>query len=339
MRFQQNQRDKLKEHFKDYIFYKLCKTTRNAFLLHYANIMVSSEDLFADAAQILDELLTERDINAERCSELWSEKLSIYRENDTTLVDVAVSQAEVAMLFYTVMFGLESVNHSHYCRTLQKTLYSHLSLMWNKQNERSEDVENTLFGKITPLGEEMHAWMEGYFTSVESLTEEIKNVLHPVKKQCVKPKDKEKVYYTLLYKCEDVSLRIKRIDLVRRKCEEWGWLEVNTDVNDFANFFSGKPRDCRLKWNANNAVLSFLITKLLDMKDCFGHINGCSSRAVVTNQFKKSYDKHDDRVDNNNKSRIEWIVRILNFKVPFELPQLPYNQGDDISDKALNIFF
>lgn len=179
MRFRQNQRDKLKERFKDYIFYKLCKTTRNAFLLHYANIMVSSEDLFADAAQILDELLTERDINAERCSELWSEKLSIYRENDTTLVDVAVSQAEVAMLFYTVMFGLESVNHSHYCRTLQKTLYSHLSLMWNKQNERSEDVENTLFGKITPLGEEMHAWMEGYFTSVESLTEEIKKILNP----------------------------------------------------------------------------------------------------------------------------------------------------------------
>ena len=82
-----------------------------------------------------------------------------------------------------------------------------------------------------------------------------------------------------------------------------------------------------------------MITKLLDMKDCFGHINGCSSRAVVTNQFKKSYDKHDDRVDNNNKSRIEWIVRILNFKVPFELPQLPYNQGDDISDKALQEVF
>ncbi|WP_141241346.1 hypothetical protein [Prevotella sp. 885] len=340
MRFQQNQRNKLKEHFKDHVFYKLCRRIHDAFLKHCPTIIVSSEELFVDAAETLDELLTERDIKAERCSELWSEKLSINRRDDANCVDMATSQAEVAMLFYTVMFGLESVNHSHYRCTLQKTLHSSISLMWNKQEKTNcENVEKILHNEIVPLTEDMLAWMKNYFISVESLTEEINKLLHPAKNQCIKPNNKEKVYYTLPYKCEDENLRIKRIDLVRRKCEEWGWLEVNTDVNDFVHFFSGKPRDCRLKWEASNAVLSFLITKLLDIKDCFDHITGCSPRAIVINQFKKSYDRHFERVDNNNKTKTEWIVRILNYKVPLELPQLPCNQGDDISNNALQEVF
>lgn len=31
-RFQQNQRDKLKEHFKNHIFYRLCREVRDVFL-------------------------------------------------------------------------------------------------------------------------------------------------------------------------------------------------------------------------------------------------------------------------------------------------------------------
>lgn len=95
MRFQQNQRNKLKEHFKDHVFYKLCRRIHDAFLKHCPTIIVSSEELFVDAAETLDELLTERDIKAERCSELWSEKLSINRRDDANCVDMATSQADI----------------------------------------------------------------------------------------------------------------------------------------------------------------------------------------------------------------------------------------------------
>lgn len=148
-------------------------------------------------------------------------------------------------------------------------------------------------------------------------------------------KDKDSIPYTLYYLCKDDSIRVKRIGFVRRKWEEWEWLEVNTDVTDFEHFFSGKSRDCQLIWKASNAILSLLITQLLDNKDCFGHKTGCSPRSVVINQFKKSYDTHTERVDKFNKLRIEWTVKLLNYKVSLELPQLPYHQGEDISDRAL----
>lgn len=330
-RFTKSQKDKLRDRFSPYVYYRLCRAVRTVFMKRCSEISLFEEDLFVNAVKTLDDFLINTDPNEDRSSDLWSEKLSELRKDN----DIKIAKEEVAMLFYAVMLGLQSVNNSYYRGKLQRQLRSSLETLWGRDNCNS--VELLLPQEINDLKDKMYQWMREYYTTPESLTNEIRSFLQPVKKQRVK--DEKKQYYTLPYNCKDKTLGMKRIDFVRRKWEEWGWLKPNTDVDDFAHFFSGQKRDCQLKWIASGAILKYLISQLLDMHDCFDHVKGCSTKTIVLNQLKQTYDSHKDRVDDLIKEKVEWTKKLLNYHKPLEFPTLPYNQGDDISDGALSEVF
>lgn len=182
MRFQQNQRNKLKEHFRNHIYYKLCRQTHDVFLQHCPTIILSTEELFTDAARTLDNLLTEGDFEAELCRDLWADTLADYRQKDGTDADAATTQAEVAMLFYAVMYGIQSVCNSHYRGKLKRVLHTSIHMMWNKQEQKNcNAIESLMPGVIDPLASIMYEWMKTYFTSTDCLTDEIENVMNPNK--------------------------------------------------------------------------------------------------------------------------------------------------------------
>lgn len=340
-RFQESQRDKLKAHFKEHIYYRVCKEVYEVFRQHNPSVIMTAEDLFADASRTLDIILISRDIDADKSKELWTTTFRLYRELDGIAVGEEVSQAEVAMLCYTVMLGLQAVGHSHYRGTLQRTLHNCVHQMWDKvENENCASVEAELKSSVNQYTTEMLTWMEQYFVSKDSLTKEIESVLKP-KKQGKDKKDekKEPVLYTLSYNCKDQKQRTRRIDFVRRKWEEWKWIESNTDVDDFSRFFDGTPRDCQLKWKSTGALLFLLLSELLKQNTLFDEQTGCHPRSIIINQFKLKIDTHTDRVHEPNLSRIEWSIKILNYEKPLELPKLPCHQGEDISDAALQDVF
>lgn len=102
-RYQQNQWNKLKEHFHDHPYYKLCKTVFDEFQKLCPTMVMTPEQLFVDAAQTLDSILITGDKFAERCHSLWTEKYNQYREQDQGTGDKSDTMAEVAMLFYMVI--------------------------------------------------------------------------------------------------------------------------------------------------------------------------------------------------------------------------------------------
>lgn len=182
MRFPQNQKNELREHFRNHIYYQLCRQTHDTFQQYCPTIILSTEELFADAAKTLDILLTEGDFEADRCMNLWSDTLADYREKDGINADATTTQAEVAMLFYAVMFGLQSVNHSHYRGKLQRALHLSIHQMWNKQGQKNCDaIEEKMPQAVDSLTNDMLDWMQNYFTSTENLTDEIDNVMYPNK--------------------------------------------------------------------------------------------------------------------------------------------------------------
>lgn len=337
------QREKLRNLFKDHVFYKMCRQTHDVFTQHCPSIILSPEDLFADAARVADRLLRGKGSGEELCSGLWSDAFADYRQKDDTRVDVATTQAEVAMLFYAVMAAMECANTSKTKGTLLRLLHHDVHKLYGKQNgsgsDRCSEIEKELFPRVKALSERMAAWMAEYLDGNDSLTQQIEAATKPARAKAgaarASKKEREPVPYTLSYLCKDEGLRTKRLDMVRRKWEEWGWLEANTDVDDFYRFFSDTPRDCRLSWKAKNAVLSYVLEKMLGMHKCFAHTKGCSPRSVVMNQFKKTYDNHKERMDANDRRNADLTVMLLDYTSPLDLPQLPCNQGDDISDGAL----
>lgn len=175
MRYQQNQWNKLKEHFHDHPYYKLCKTVFDEFQKLCPTMVITPEKLFIDAAQTLDSILITSDKFAERCHSLWTEKYNQYREHDQGTGDKNDTMAEVAMLFYMVMYGITTVNHSHYRGTLQRTLHKCIHDFYG--NENCRNIEQKLRDPVNQHTSEMMEWMEEYFNSKDSLTNEIDDVL------------------------------------------------------------------------------------------------------------------------------------------------------------------
>lgn len=175
MRYQQNQWNKLKEHFHDHPYYKLCKTVFDEFQKLCPTMVITPEKLFIDAAQTLDSILMTGDKFAERCHSLWTEKYNQYREHDQGTGDKNDTMAEVAMLFYMVMYGIATVNHSHYRGTLQRTLHKCIHDFYG--NENCRNIEQKLREPVNQHTVEMMEWMREYFNCKESLTNEIDDVL------------------------------------------------------------------------------------------------------------------------------------------------------------------
>lgn len=338
-KYQQNQWVKLKEYFRDNPYYKLSKTIFNEFQKLCPTMVMTPEQLFVDASLVLDILLQTGDRLAERCNSLWTEKYNQYREQDQTSGDKDDTKTEVAMLFYMVMYGLTTINHSHYRGTLQRTLLECIHKLYG--DAKCKNIEQVLREPVNQHTTEMMKWMEEYFVSTRSLTMEIDLIFHPNRKAGRKEskKKKEVVYYTLPYNCPNVNTRVRRVNIIMRKWQEWKWIEEPKIVDDFDHFFDGEPRNCNLKWIGKPAAILTELMKQLLEQHYMDELTGVSARSIVMNQFGQNPSGNKERIDAQGWERINMTKYILDYNKPLPLPKKGKGEGDDISDLALQAVF
>ena len=338
-RYQQNQLNKVKDHFREHPYYKLCKTVFDEFQKLCPTMVVTPEQLFVDASQTLDSILQEGDKSAEQCHNLWTEKYNQYREQDGISGDKDDTMAEVAMLFYVVMYGMTTVNNSHYRGTLQRTLHKCIHEMYGYDN--CKNIERNLHNPVIHHTAEMMAWMAEYFVSTQSLTKEIGLIFHPYKKDGKKEsrKKKETIYYTLPYNCPDINTRVRRVNIIMRKWQEWKWIEEPKIVDDFDHFFDGEPRNCNLKWIGKPAAILTELLKQLLVQHYMNKATGVTARSIVLNQFGQKPSGNKERIDAQGWERINMTMYILDYNKPLPLPKKGKGEGDDISDLALQAVF
>lgn len=316
-RYQPSQRDKLKEHFHEHVYYRLCKMVHGIFMRHTPSIIMSAEELFSDAVEVLDSILTSGDINTERCSELWSDTLREYRKLDGNSAGTMESQTEVAMLFYAVMLGLQSVSHSHYRGTLQRTLHSSIHQMWDKGEQKNcAKVEAELKSQVNVLTQEMLSWMDGYFASVTSLSKEIA-ALFVSKKDNNRKKSNGGAKIenpTINYTCSSED-RCKRIDKVMKLLIHWGDVDVAQEVNHFQDAFSGKDLKLNVKWTGDSTFLYFLVQQLLKLPFVEKQKTG-SAMSIATNILGSTPNANKSRYTEVSQKKTDIIIYALNPRNP-----------------------
>ena len=340
-RYQPNQYNKIKEHFSEHPYYKLNKTVFRVFQGICPTMVMTTEQLFVDSAQTLDNILINGDISTEICQGLWTEKYNQYRTLDGMTCSEEVTKHKVTMLFYAVMYGLASINHSHYRGILQKTLHDNIiKLFYRNDINKCLSYEKQLREEINKHTEEQMSWMETYFNSSESLTEEIKKLIYNNKKTNSKEsKKKDTKYYTLSYNCPEKKMRIKRITAVGQMMVGWGWLEEFQDAGDFVNFFDGKLRNCNLNWTGRSYVLTKLLTELLN-QHYIDKVTGCSVSSIIKNQFKINRSGHIERIDIKDSNRIKMIIDLLDYNKPLPQYEEIYNdETDDVFQSAMQSVF
>lgn len=341
--YQQNLRDKLKVHFREHPYFKLCKAVFNVFQEECSTMVMTPEELFEDASWSLDRILKDGDISVELCQELWTDKFTQYRERDDKVGGKEdATKTEVAVLFYVVMYALQAVNHSHYRGTLQRTLHDSIFRLYYRGDvKRCIDFEKKLYEPVNQHTTEMMAWMEVYFASEQSMTAEIKGLLHPQKPKKPKksPKAEDTTPYVLKYICSDETTRTNRLQRAMILMQNWGWITEPKDADDFYDFFNGEHRACNLKWIGKPQTILTLLIQSLNEQSFFEKQTGANAFSISKNQFgfKTVNYNCEERVSAEDKNRIALILVILNPDVTFKtLPSRGRGDGADYSDAVMN---
>lgn len=239
------------------------------------------------------------------------------------------------------MYGITTVNHSHYRGTLQRTLHKFIHDFYG--NENCRNIEQKLHEPVNQHTAEMMEWMEEYFVSVHSMTKEIEGVLHPQKpKKPKKPSKKEdKTPYVLKYICKDETTRTNRLQRAMIMMQNWGWIVEPKDADDFYDFFNGEHRACNLKWIGKPQTILTLLIQSLNEQPFFEKQTGASESAIIKNQFGlKTVNYNFERVSPEDKNRIALIIVVLNPNVAFKtLPQKGRGDGFDYSDSVMNAVY
>lgn len=131
----------------------------------------------------------------------------------------------------------------------------------------------------------------------------------------------------------------KRVLLVFRKFNEWGWIDERTAADDFDALFEGEPRHCNITWTGNATVLTILMQELLK-QPYIEKQTGCSAKSMVEKQFGLTANWNRSRMDGDTEDRIRLTLLILDVRNP--LPE-PRRNGDneeaDIHDAALKAIY
>ena len=320
-KYQPNQLNKLKEYYRKHPYYKLCKTVFKTFQEIYPTMVMTPEQLFVDASQTLDKLIQDGDLTTELCQELWTDKYNQYRERDKMAVSEDGTKTEVAMLFYVVMYGLQTINHSHYRGTLQRTLHDSIWKLYGQKE--CIDIEQRLRETVNQHTAEMLAWMKEYFVSEQSLSNEFGTVLHPPKQN--KPKNTVERKYsgkpkTLRYLCNanngHQNQRKERLKYVFQFWQAWKWIDANVKSEDFNSLFDGADRYCNFAFGKNITILTLFLQDLLTYKNREGcyiveHQTNQSPSSIVKEQFNKTPNFDSKRLTDTDKQNIDLCIYTL----------------------------
>lgn len=161
------ERQDIKRRYAGHVLYKLSRAVRNVFQEAHPEVTISVEQLFADAVEWLDELLSQGGRGLECCDDLWNDVLAMYRERDGQREGLEESKVKTTMVFYLLMYCMEAAGHAYYRGSLFTKLFFIIHSRWD--HERCCQMEQLLAPEVNPLSEEMHQWMKEYFASDRSL--------------------------------------------------------------------------------------------------------------------------------------------------------------------------
>ncbi len=161
------ERQDIKRRYAEHVLYKLSRAVRNVFQEAHPEVTISVEQLFADAVEWLDELLSQGGRGLECCDDLWNDVLAMYRERDGQREGLEESKVKTTMVFYLLMYCLQSAGHAYYRGSLFTKLFFIIHSRWD--HVRCQQMEQRLAPEVDSLSEELRQWMQEYFASDCSL--------------------------------------------------------------------------------------------------------------------------------------------------------------------------
>lgn len=122
----------------------------------------------------------------------------------------------------------------------------------------------------------------------------------------------------------------KRVDMLYKFWVRLGWIDRNTDPDDFDAFFEGEPRHCNIIWTGNGTTIFFMLQELL-LSDFIEKQTNCSASSMTREQFCKTPSADRARLNIEDVRNINLSLLILDTSIPLAEPK---GRGDEEEDTA-----
>lgn len=126
----------------------------------------------------------------------------------------------------------------------------------------------------------------------------------------------------------------KRVDMLYQLWVRLGWIDRNTDPDDFDAFFEGKPRHCNITWTGNGTTLFFMLQELL-LSDFIEKQTNCSASSMAREQFGKTPSADRARLKIEDVRNINLSLLILDISIPLAEPKGRGDEEEDTTEAGL----
>ena len=292
-RLKEKQIEKISDKYSTHPLYMTC---RYAFKRNEAQMPVlrfATEEVFAEAAEVIDNVIIEREDIEDYLQLLWDELITKIRRWEPQAQKAELNMA-VSAILYAVAEAVSSVRMQYYDNLTA-------AFLWMiKINTAISAIEhNRVLDDIAHYQNEMEEWMLDYLDVKSFLSDEIA-ALNLSKKTTQKGgntlHDTETITDTFMINCDErQDILNVRLQLVYRGLKNYQFISANTGQDIILHMFQGEPIDTKIEWTKGIGELKYLFETLLD-KEYIKKAGSAGHWQMVCAHFKLMVKKKDGSV-------------------------------------------
>ncbi len=355
-RLAQNQLERVNKRYHEHPLFRACQATFQQFLAEMHYLMFTPTEVFAESAEVIDEILEGDSDGLDYIHNLWQDRIIRYKmwplvhpgANDDTEYETAVTS-----VFYTVAVVLSRHADSYYNEKIKDALLEEI----NKHLSAVKQNEDFVIVNLSKYAESIEQWLETYATSDYYLSDEIGDVANgrtqiSLIKSKTEPESRkadkkpitrrrktwegEDILHSFSYvtKSMPAEEKNKRLSLVFRLLHKR--YISHTEMNTFINIFSGVDTSEYIVWKGYIVELQYFIGTLIDKELITWRRPGPGKWQIVCARFRLEHDVDEGESMTNCKH----YSKIIDPLEPSQFNKIPKENKlteHNILDKIISI--
>ena len=327
----QNQIERVREKYRDHPLLVACDRAFGCYNAELQELLFAPEEIFLEAAIILDTILTEPENAKMYVGSLWNSLKTKIRYFDKAPQEDLVKVT--GAIFYVVTTVLCQHPHPFFKEELMEMMLSEV----REKMHADEEEEKRFIIELSRCAEELEEWLMDYIESEEMLSEEITGCLiePKIEMKKVPPKPKAKK------KAKDVSLiddtfeyskngqhsgNNHRLGEVFTLMKAAKLIASDSDQKQFLEIFYGGHNHNKIAWTGYKNMLHYIFNEWVKKRKYVKKPNGVGIWQLVAAHFYLQWEEdgeikkkmltakevNDSGFPENVSDDVECIIEMLN---------------------------
>ena len=251
-KLEQNQIERVREKYREHPLLIACSKAFGHYDAYFQRLLFSPEEIFLEAAIVLDKMFTEPDDAKEYVGRLWNELKRKIRYWDKEAPQEDLDKI-VGAIFYVVAAVLCQHPHHFFSDEVKEALLSEA----RKQMNVSDEEEKRFIIALSQCAEGLEEWLMKYIESDELLSEEIPAIDDENETDTSVPH-----HFSLpnddanIARLKRVLARLKKGEYVHKDTKIKDWIYVCTGV--------GEEPDNPIQWLKDDDELGFFVQQFFN---------------------------------------------------------------------------